>query len=159
MSNNIKNNSKNPKQTVAYLPSLGRLLGFSSKITTDLSEKMLLPSGITIKQWILLTSLWRKDGQTVGELAVYYRASEPSTSNLIARMEKKGLLDRRHDKLDRRQVKVFLTDQGKSLSHLIDFFNDVNEVLLEGFDEAEKAQFSAMLEKLIANAQNGLKKL
>lgn len=141
------------KKTVPYLPSIGRLLGFSSKISSDLSEKMLKPTGLTIKQWILLTALWRTDGLTVGELAGYYRASEPSTSNLIARMEKKQLLERRHDKQDRRQVKVFLTEKGKSLVHLIDFYNDVNAALLSGFDDKEKKQFSDMLERVIRNAQ------
>lgn len=159
MSNDKQKNIKNTDKTVGYLPSVGRLLGFSSKITTDLSEKMLLPTGLTIKQWILLTALWREDGLTVGELAVYYKASEPSTSNLIARMEKKGLLERRHDKLDRRQVKVFLTAEGEKLSHLIDFYNEVNEALLVGFDEAEKAQLSSMLERLVENAQNKIDKL
>lgn len=144
---------------VPYLPSIGRVLGFSSKITTELSEKLLLPSGLTIKQWILLTALWRNDGLTVGELAAYYKASEPSTSNLIARMEKKGLLERKHDKQDRRQVKVFLTTQGKSLNHMVDFYNEVNEILLDGFDDEEKAQFSSMLERVIKNSQNKLDEL
>lgn len=159
MSINNKDKSKNTSETMSYLPSVGRLLGFSNKITTELSEKLLIPSGLTIKQWILLTALWRNDGLTVGELAVYYRASEPSTSNLIARMEKKGLLERKHDKLDRRQVKVFLTAEGKSLSHMIGFYNEVNEALLDGFDDQEKAQFSSMLERLIKNAQSKIDEL
>lgn len=159
MSINKKDLKLSDEKTVPYLPSIGRLLGFSSKITTELSEKLLLPSGLTIKQWILLTALWRSDGLTVGELAVYYKASEPSTSNLIARMEKKGLLERRHDKQDRRQVKVFLTSEGKSLSHMINFYNEVNEALLDGFDDEEKAQFSSMVERLIKNAQSKIDKL
>ncbi|MGL1919880.1 MAG: MarR family transcriptional regulator [Hyphomicrobiales bacterium] len=159
MSNKITKTKLNDDQAVPYLPSIGRLLGFSSKVCSELSEKMLLPSGLTLKQWVLLTALWRGDGLTVGELAVYYRASEPSTSNLIARMEKKGLLVRKHDKLDRRQVKVFLTDEGRSLTHLVDFYSQVNEALLEGFSEAEKQQFTQMLERVIENSQKKIQSL
>lgn len=156
MSNNFNKTKLNDGLAVPYLPSVGRLLGFSSKVCSELSEKMLLPSGLTLKQWVLLTALWRGDGLTVGELAVYYRASEPSTSNLIARMEKKGLLVRKHDKLDRRQVKVFLTEDGKSLAYLVDFYSQVNEVLLDGFSEIEKKQFTKMLERVIENSQKKL---
>lgn len=159
MSNKNNQTKRNDGMAVPYLPSVGRLLGFSSKICSDLSEKLLLPSGITLKQWVLLSALWREDGLTVGELSVYYRASEPSTSNVIARMEKKGLLERRHDKLDRRQVKVFLTDKGKSLTHMVDFYTEVNEALLAGFDEEEKRQFSDMLERVIVNAREKIEQI
>jgi DNA-binding MarR family transcriptional regulator len=108
---------------------------------------------VTLTQRVLLTALWRNDGMTVGQLAEYYRSTKPSTSNLIARMEKKGLLERRHDKEDRRRVLVFLTEKGKSPSHLIDFYEEVNQVLLRGFDDREKEQFVAMLERVINNAR------
>lgn len=159
MSNKNKKIKLNDEPAVPYLPSVGRLLGFSSKVCSELSEKMLLPSGLTLKQWVLLTALWRGDGLTVGELAVYYKASEPSTSNLIARMERKGLLVRKHDKLDRRQVKVFLTEEGKSLAHLVGFYSQVNETLLDGFSEAEKEQFIQMLERVIENSQKKIESM
>jgi DNA-binding MarR family transcriptional regulator len=133
-----------------------RLLGFASKISSEVSEKILEPSGLTLIQWVVLTALWRKDGLTIGEIATYYRATEPSTSNLIARMEKKGLLERRHDMEDRRQVRVFLTEEGSALSHLIDYYKDINSLLLDGFDEQEKDQFAAMLERIIKNARGEL---
>ncbi len=159
MSNKNNLPKLNTEQSVPYLPSVGRLLGFSSKNCNKLAEKMLVPSGLTLRQWILLTALWRADGQTVGELAVYYRASEPSASNLIARMEKKGLLIRKHDKKDRRQVKVFLTKKGTSLAHMIDFYSDVNEALFNDFSEVEKEQFMKMLGRIIDNSQQKIQSL
>ncbi|MCW9033626.1 MAG: MarR family transcriptional regulator [Alphaproteobacteria bacterium] len=154
----MKKNTDKAPITVPYLPSMGRLLGFASKGTNDISEKRLKDSDLTLVQWVLLTALWRKDGLTVGEVAKYYKSTEASTSNLIERMVKKGLLDRRHDQIDRRQVRVFLTEKSKSLSHLINFYLEINEVLLKGFNEEEKDLLSSMLERVIENTQEDLAK-
>ena len=153
----IENKIMTLNNEIKYLPSIGRLLGFSSKASNDLAEKKLLPFGLTLQQWVLMSALWRKDGLTVGELTAYYKAKESSTSNLIARMEKKELLLRKHDLEDRRQVRIFLTEKGKALSHKIEFYNEINNHLLSNFDETEKQQLISMLERVIINAQKAIK--
>lgn len=140
---------------VPYLPSLGRLLGFASKSCSDLAEKRLARHDLTLQQWVLLTALWRQDGLTVGQLAAYYRATEPSTSNLVSRMEAKGLVRRELNPADRRQVRVFLDERGRSLDHLLSFYEEINEVLLEGFTVDERNLLIAMLERVLANADLG----
>lgn len=143
---------KRAEPVVPYLPSVGRLLAFAMKSCSDLSEQRLSGYGITLPQWVLLTALWRQDGLTVGELAAYCSATEPTTSNLLARMEAKGLLERRHGTEDRRQVRIHLTRKGKKLSPLIDFYREINDALLEGFSKEERNQFVTMLERVTANA-------
>lgn len=140
---------------VPYLPSLGRLLGFASKSCSDLAEKRLAQHDLTLQQWVLLTALWRQDGLTVGQLAAYYRATEPSTSNLVSRMETKGLVRRELNPEDRRQVRVFLDERGRSLDHLLGFYEEINEILLQGFTIDERNVLIAMLERVLANADIG----
>lgn len=140
---------------VPYLPSLGRLLGFASKSCSDLAEKRLAQHDLTLQQWVLLTALWRRDGLTVGQLATYYRATEPSTSNLVGRMEAKGLVRRALNPEDRRQVRVLLNEKGRSLSHLLGFYEEINEILLQGFTADERKALVAMLERVLANADVG----
>lgn len=140
---------------VPYLPSVGRLLGFASKTCSELAEKRLAQHDLTLQQWVLLTALWRKDGLTVGRLAAYYRATEPSTSNLIGRMEAKGLVQRRLNPDDRRQVRVFLSDKARSLAHLLEFYQEINEALLQGFTSDERKAFVSMLERVMTNADVG----
>lgn len=144
------------KKKIPYLPSVGRLLGFSNKFTSGLSDKKLKKYDLTLPQWVLLTALWSSDGLTVGQLAIHYQSSEPSTSNLIARMEKKGLVERRRDTNDRRQVYVYLTGLGKSKSGQIYFYNEINDLILDGFNENEKQQFIEMLERVIENAKRAV---
>lgn len=137
---------------VPYLPSIGRLLGFASKACSDLAEKRLSPHDLTLPQWVLLTALWQKDGLTVGQLAAYHRATEPSTSNLVGRMEAKGLVRREMNPEDRRQVRVYLSDKARALAHLLGFYEDINELLLQGLTTGERKALTSMLERIISNA-------
>lgn len=145
--------STNDKDRAApRLPSIRRLLGLANKTATKFSERRLVEHGLTLRQWVLLTALWRRDGLTVGQLAEHYRATEPSTSSLVSRMENKGLLARRHDPDDRRHVRVYLTERGRALDHLASIDEQIDEALLAGFTASEAHQFAAMMERLIANA-------
>ncbi len=141
---------------VPYLPSVGRLLGFAVRATTLVSERKLSAHDLTLQQWILLTALWRKDGLTISELAAYYRVKEPTASSLVDRMEVKGLVIRRRSTEDRRKVIVCLTDKSQALSHLISFYEEINEILFDGFSDDEQAAFISMMERLIANAESEL---
>ncbi len=135
-----------------YPPSAGRLLNFAAKAANDLADKRLAAHDLTLPQWVLLSALWRRDGLTVGELAAYCRASEPTTSSLIDRIERKGLVKRKHDPKDRRQVRVFLSKTGQSQSGLISFYEEINDALLDGFGADERQAFISMMERVAANA-------
>jgi DNA-binding MarR family transcriptional regulator len=50
---------------------------------------------------------------TVGELAVHLRLSKATTTELVNRVEERGLVDRMRDDRDRRRVFVWLTDKGR----------------------------------------------
>ena len=151
----MKDSSSEP--VVPYLPSIGRLLGFASRATTTLAERRLSAHDLTIQQWILLTALWRNDGMTISQLANYYRVKEPTASSLVDRMEAKGLVVRERSTEDRRKVIVCLTDKSRTLSHLIGFYEQVNDVLFAGFSETEKASFVSMMDRLISNAEAELR--
>jgi len=138
---------------VPYLPSVGRLLGFASRATTLLSERRLAAHDLTIQQWILLTALWRNDGMTISQLAAYYRVKDPTASSLVDRMEAKGLVARQRSTEDRRKVIVCLTDKSRALSHLIGFYEQINDVLLAGFSDDEIAAFVSMIDRLIKNTE------
>lgn len=50
---------------------------------------------------------------TVGELAQHLNLSKPATTELVGRLEAKGLVARIHDERDRRRVFIWLTDAGR----------------------------------------------
>ena len=134
-----------------YLPSLGRVLGFATRGCSALSERELAQHGLTLAHWVLLTALWRQDGMTIGELARYYKSDDTVLTRTLDRMAKHALIERRPDPEDRRIVRVYLTEKAKKLSHLIDFYKDINHALLKGFSKKEQQQLFALLERVIAN--------
>ena len=71
--------------------------------------------GITYPQYLVLAALWEKDGLAIGEIAERL-ALEPSTITPLAkRMEVSGLLTRRRNPENERQVVVSLTKAGGAM--------------------------------------------
>lgn len=87
---------------------LRQFLRFSEQIThaegvTPLQYQLLLHvRGFPDRQWA-----------TVGELAVRLQAAPNGTAALVSRCEVAGLVVRKRDPLDRRQVQVHLTAKGE----------------------------------------------
>lgn len=93
---------------------------------------------------------------TVGELASYYRQGNMVLTRILDRMADAGYVSRKPDPDDRRVVRVFLTRKAKELSHLLDFYRDINKTLLKGFTEQEQATLFELLERVIANSREAL---
>ena len=132
--------------------SLGRLLNNTTSMTNALANEMLAEYGLTLPQWVLMSALWRRDGLLVSELSTFSGNLLPATSRIVARMEDAGLVERRPDAQDRRAVRVYLTDKGKALSHLGEFYLQANARLLDGFSETEVETLFDLLSRIQANA-------
>lgn len=71
--------------------------------------------GLTYPQYLVLSTLWEADGQTVGAIAERL-ALEPSTiTPLVKRLEQAGFVDRQRNPDDERQVHVRLTARGRGM--------------------------------------------
>ena len=89
---------------------------YAASIAINRAYKPLLDSlGITYPQYLVLNALWEDDGRTI--TAIADRLSlEPSTiTPLVKRLEQAGLVDRRRNPEDERQVLVRLTRKGENL--------------------------------------------
>ena len=89
---------------------------YSTAIAINRTYKPMLDAlGITYPQYLVLSTLWEKDGQTIGAIATRL-ALEPSTiTPLVKRLEQAGFLGRRRNPADERQVEVRLTPKGRDL--------------------------------------------
>jgi len=100
-------------------PPLDAQLCFSLYATTiainRLYKPMLDSMGVTYPQYLVLSTLWEKDGQTISAIADRL-ALEPSTiTPLMKRLEAAGFVSRQRNPHDERQVQVFLSAKGKAL--------------------------------------------
>ena len=71
--------------------------------------------GITYPQYLVLSVLWEGDDQTITGIASRLDLEPSTITPLVKRLEQAGLVDRRRNPSDERQVKVLLTDKGRGL--------------------------------------------
>jgi DNA-binding MarR family transcriptional regulator len=133
--------------------SLGRMLSFATGATTRVSNDLLAEHDLPLAQWVILSALWRQDGQQISDLSAWSGHNPPATSRIVGRMEAKGLVKRKAADGDGRAVGVHLTEKGHSLNGLIDFYRQVNAKLLDGFSESEADTLFDMLARVTENAR------
>src|SRR5262249_44626124 len=104
-------------------------------------------------QWGALSLLLVQDGMTIGAMSQKRGVDAPAATGIITRLEQNGLVERRHDREDRRVVKVYLTDEGKDITHtLVSAVEHFERSMERGFSESEMDRFLLQLQQLIANA-------
>ncbi len=89
---------------------------YSTSIAINRLYKPMLDSlGVTYPQYLVLSTLWEAEGQTISAIADRL-ALEPSTiTPLMKRLEVAGFVSRQRNPEDERQVRVYLTEKGKAL--------------------------------------------
>src|SRR6266851_2978575 len=73
------------------------------------------PYVITPPQWGALSLLLVQDGMTIGTMSQKRGVDAPTATGIITRLEQNGLVERRHNREDRRVVKIYLTDEGRDI--------------------------------------------
>ncbi len=71
--------------------------------------------GLTAPQLIILQELSHSNQIAIGEIARKISLSQATVTNIIDRLEAKGLVLRTKNSLDRRQVIVIITSNGKNI--------------------------------------------
>ena len=116
-------------------------------------EERAKPYVITPPQWGAISLLLVQDGMTIGAMSQKRGVDAPAATGIITRLEQMGLVERRHDREDRRVVKVYLTDEGRDISHtLVSTVEHFEQRMKRGFSESEMDRFLLQLQQLIANA-------
>jgi len=108
---------------------------------------------VTPPQWGALSLLLVQDGMTIGTMSQKRGVDAPAATGIVTRLEQIGLVERRHDRVDRRVVKVYLTDEGRDISHtLASVVERFEQSLKRGFSESEMDRFLVQVQRLITNA-------
>lgn len=82
----------------------------------DLHSRHLVDAfGVTAPQLVALRELSRLGRVPVGVLARGVRVSQPTMTGILDRLERRGLVRRTRDVVDRRRVSVEVTAEGRSL--------------------------------------------
>ena len=70
---------------------------------------------LTYPQFLVMIVLWEQDDRTVSEIGAQLNLDSGTLTPLLKRLEAAGLIARRRDARDERQVRITLTDEGREL--------------------------------------------
>ena len=109
-----------------------RLAHLIKDATRGLSRAMqtrLARYNVSFGHWVFLRILWEKDGLTQRELSEEAGLMEPTTFSALTAMEKLGYIERRKLPHSRKNVYVFLTEEGRALKEkLVPFAEYINQI-------------------------------
>lgn len=89
------------------------------------------------------------------EIAEELQVKPPTVNVMVQRMEKAGIIGRKHDPDDQRVTRVFLTEKGQEMKTLVARQVEKNESYVQkGFTDTEKCLFRRFLEQIIENIHN-----
>ena len=93
----------------------------ASRVLVAMAARSLADAGedVTLTQYRSLVVLASRGPQGVAALAEAVAVTPPTASRLIDRLVRKGLVRRRTDRHDRRQVRIGLTEAGRRLVDLV----------------------------------------
>ena len=126
------------------------LLARVSHVLSSEFHQQLRRRGVGVPVWRVLASLTGSEGQTVGGLAEACLLQQPTTTKLLDRMARDGLVTRAQDARDRRVVRVALTPEGKALAEeLIRAAREHEADVLARFPEMEAVDLKGLLRSVL----------
>jgi len=126
-------------------------LGFLTR--RELSDRFKAAGyNVSAEEWAVLLLLWRKDGLAPSELASNTVRDRTTVTRLLDGMEKKRLIVRIADEVDRRRSKVVLTEEGKQLeAKLVPIAKQLIELAHDGLSDDEQSQLVNLMKKMSHN--------
>nr|WP_176392185.1 MarR family transcriptional regulator [Sphingomonas sp. CDS-1] len=121
-------------------------------------DLIMRPYGITRSQWSVLSALSRggNNGMMQVDLARLMEVGKVTVGGLVDRLEASGHVERRADATDRRAKRVFITERGFEVIHLmVKVSSDVNQRILSGLT----AQEVEGAEKVLSIVKKNLKEV
>ena len=86
-----------------------------SRAFTRIYADLLNELGLTYPQYLTMLVLWEQDGLSVQAIADRLRLEGATTTPLIQRIERMGLVFKRRNPDDERRQDVFLTERGRAM--------------------------------------------
>ena len=134
------------------LSTPGHLISLAARGFARLSEARLKLLGFGVGHLPVLVALRDGRASTQRDLARFAKVEQPPMAQMLARMERDGLIERTPDPADGRSQRIALTQTAQSrLPDALVVMLRGNAEALEGFTDADAVQLITLLTRLIAN--------
>lgn len=134
------------------LSTPGHLISLAARGFARLSEARLKPLGFGVGQLPVLVALQDGRASTQRDLARFAKIEQPPMAQMLARMERDGLIHRAPDPADGRSSRITLTEVAEArLPDAIAALLRGNHEALRGFTDEETRLLITLLTRLIAN--------
>lgn len=134
------------------LSTPGHLISLAARGFSRLSEARLKPLGFGVGHLPVLIALQDGNASTQRDLARFAKVEQPPMAQMLARMERDGLIERTPHPEDGRSSRIVLTEAAQArMPGAIETLFEGNREALDGFTDTEATQLVALLKRLIAN--------
>jgi MarR family transcriptional regulator, transcriptional regulator for hemolysin len=134
------------------LSTPGHLISLAARGFARLSEARLKPLGFGVGHLPVLVALRDGRASTQRDLARFAKIEQPPMAQMLARMERDGLIQRAPHPADGRSSRITLTEAAEArLPDAVNVLLRGNQEALRDFTDEEAALLVALLTRLIAN--------
>lgn len=133
--------------------SPSHLLRRAEQFASELFARSELHDGVTLRQTVLLAAIAEAEGASQSDLVRTTGVDRSTLAEMMARMEKKGLIAREAAADDGRAKSVSLTNEGRRrLDAVLPAIREVDRKLLGALAATRRATFQAILSELADTA-------
>ncbi len=137
--------------------SPSHLLRRAEQFAADLFARSDLHDGVTLRQTVLMASIAEAEGASQSDLVRTTGVDRSTLAEMMARMEKRGLIARAAAADDGRAKSVRLTTEGRrALNDALPAIRAVDRALLMAMPAAQRGGFQAILSGLAESADSQL---
>jgi len=131
-----------------------RLSILAQIVSESLHDLYAEPFGLTVTQWRVMAALGRFAPLTASHVGQRIVMDKVAVSRAVARLLKRGLVEREPDRVDRRRVSLRLSARGRSVhARIVPLALDYEARLYGALNADERRQFDAMSDRLFIHAQ------
>lgn len=129
--------------------SPSHLLRRAEQFAAEIFTRAELPGGVTLRQTVLLAAIAEAEGASQSDLVGATGVDRSTLAEMMARMERKGLIARSTAEADGRAKSVSLTAEGRRRLHAaLPAIREVDNALLAALPKGKRASFVDTLAKL-----------
>ena len=132
--------------------TVGYGLAIACKLHRQRAEVLLSEIGLHAGQEMLLTGLWGNEGITQTELAEYVQIQPATVTNMLQRLEREGIVERKPDLQDQRVSRVYTTEKGREMEERVQQqWSQLEQESFGGFSIEEKILLRRLLLQVYQN--------